>query len=146
MLLAARSLKNSDSDLKLDINGAELTGGFQARLTGDQVMNSPVVIKNLSADPVAAVITTVAAPSEPLAAGGDGFTIERTYYTLDGEEANVSQAKQNDRYVVVLHVNEANAWPSRIMVSDMLPAGFEIDNPGLASSPRLTAQPKATVI
>ena len=138
MVLAARSLKNGDSDLKLDINGAELTGGFQARLTGDQVVNSPVVVKNLSADPVSATVTTVAAPAQPLAAGGDGFTIERTYYTLEGEEANVSEAQQNDRYVVVLHINEANAWPSRIMVSDMLPAGFEIDNPGLVSSARLT--------
>ncbi|MEN9894556.1 MAG: hypothetical protein RIR97_408 [Pseudomonadota bacterium] len=137
MLLAARSLANGDTDLKLDINGAVLSGGFRAQMTGEQLAASPVVIRNLGTDPLKAVITTVAAPQQPLAAGGEGFSIERTYYTLDGEEANVSQAQQNDRYVVVLHVSQANAWPSRIMVSDMLPAGFEIDNPGLVSSARL---------
>ena len=89
-------------------------------------------------DPVSAVVTTVAAPAVPLPAGGDGFTIERTYYTLDGEQANVSEAKQNERYVVVLHVTESNAWPSRIIMTDLLPAGFQIDNPSLVDSAQLT--------
>ena len=84
--------------------------------------------------PVEAVVTTVAAPAQPLPAGGDGFTIERTYYTLDGTEANVTEATQNERYVVVLKINEENDWPSRVLVTDLLPAGFEIDNPGLVSS------------
>ena len=76
-------------------------------------------------------MTTVAAPAQPLPAGGDGFTIERTYYTLDGAEANVTEVKQNERFVVVLKVDENNDWPSRVLVTDLLPAGFEIDNPGL---------------
>ena len=138
MLLAARSLKGADTDLKLNVNGADLTGGFQARMTGPQISNNPVIVTNNSDDPVSAMITTVAAPAQPLAAGGDGFEIDRTYYTLDGEEANVTEAHQNDRYVVVLHINELNTWPSRILVTDMLPAGFEIDNPGLVSSARLS--------
>ena len=87
-----------------------------------------------SGEPVSAVVTTVAAPSQPLPAGGDGFSIERTYYTLDGQEANVSEAKQNERYVVVLKATETNDWPSRVLITDLLPAGFEIDNPGLVNS------------
>jgi uncharacterized protein YfaS (alpha-2-macroglobulin family) len=83
---------------------------------------------------VQAVVTAIAAPSEPLPAGGDGFTIERTYYTLDGSEANVTEVRQNERYVVVLKLHEDNEWPSRVLVSDLLPAGFEIDNPGLVDS------------
>ena len=58
-------------------------------------------------DPLQAVVTTVAAPAQPLPAGGDGFTIERTYYKLDGNEANVTEATQNERYVVVLKINAA---------------------------------------
>ena len=73
-----------------------------------------------------------------LPAGGDGFTIERTYYMLDGTEANVTEAKQNERYVVVLKIDEVNDWPSRVLVTDLLPAGFEIDNPGLVSSAELS--------
>ena len=80
----------------------------------------------------------MAAPVEPLPAGGDGFTIERTYYKLDGTEANVTEAKQNERYVVVLKVYEQNNWPSRLLITDLLPAGFEIDNPSLVSSAQLS--------
>ncbi len=50
---------------------------------------------------------------------------------------NVSQAKQNERYVVVLHVVANNDWPQRILVSDLLPAGLEIDNPSMVSSAQL---------
>ena len=55
-------------------------------------------------------------------------------YKLDGTEANVTEAKQNERYVVVLKVYEQNNWPSRLLITDLLPAGFEIDNPRLVSS------------
>ena len=34
----------------------------------------------------------------------------------------------------MLKVNEHNDWPSRVLVNDLLPAGFEIDNPRLVDS------------
>ncbi|HMQ58301.1 MAG TPA: hypothetical protein PKE65_07115, partial [Rhizobiaceae bacterium] len=81
------------------------------------------------------------APIQPLPAGGDGFTIQRRYFTLDGTETSVVQAKQNERYVVVLTVSELNVWPSRVLVTDLLPAGFEIDNPRIMGSAELANFP-----
>jgi uncharacterized protein YfaS (alpha-2-macroglobulin family) len=101
-------------------------------------MGHPLTVTNTTRQPLSAAVTTVAAPVTPLPAGGDGFTIERKYYTLDGEEANITQAQQNERYVVVLHVTETNDWPSRILVTDLLPAGFEIDNPSIVNSAQLS--------
>jgi uncharacterized protein YfaS (alpha-2-macroglobulin family) len=101
-------------------------------------MSNPITIANAAPSPLEAVVTTVAAPSQPLPAGGNGFEIERTYYNMDGTEANVTEATQNQRYVVVLKVNQLNDWPSRVVVTDLLPAGFEIDNPGLVSSADLS--------
>ncbi|MCA1406640.1 alpha-2-macroglobulin family protein [Ensifer sp. IC3342] len=138
MLLAARAIQGGDEDMKLDINGAARTGSYAARITGDALIEHPIVIRNNGTDAVSAVVTTVAAPAQPLSASGDGFTIERTYYTLDGAEANVSEARQNERYVVVLKVTESNDWPSRVLITDLLPAGFEIDNPSLVDSAQLT--------
>ncbi|WP_026619694.1 alpha-2-macroglobulin family protein [Ensifer sp. WSM1721] len=138
MLLAARAIQGGDEDMRLEINGAGRSGSYAARITGDALMEHPVVIRNNSADAVSAVVTTVAAPQQPLSAGGDGFTIERTYYTLDGVEANVMEARQNERYVVVLKVTESNDWPSRVLITDLLPAGFEIDNPSLVDSAQLS--------
>ncbi|UPA26172.1 alpha-2-macroglobulin family protein [Shinella oryzae] len=137
MLLAARSVKDADKNLKLEINGAEHAGGYAAQMTGKSLLENPLTIANRTGEPVSAMLTTVAAPADPLPAGGDGFAIERTYYTLDGEEANITEARQNERYVVVLKVTEHNDWASRIIVTDLLPAGFEIDNPSLVDSAKL---------
>ncbi|MDE1992520.1 MAG: alpha-2-macroglobulin family protein [Rhizobiaceae bacterium] len=137
MLLAARALQNGDDGLTLDVNGAAHTGTYMAQMSGDAIMGHPLTITNTTRQPLSAAVTTVAAPTTQLPAGGNGFTIERKYYTLDGEEANVSQAQQNERYVAVLHVTETNSWASRILVTDLLPAGFEIDNPSIVSSAQL---------
>ncbi len=138
MLLAARSVKDADKGLKLEVNGAPRDGGYAAQMTGKSLLEHPLTIANRTGEPVSAMLTTVAAPADPLPAGGDGFAIERTYYTLDGEEANITEATQNERYVVVLKVTEHNSWPSHIIITDLLPAGFEIDNPSLVDSAKLS--------
>ncbi|MBA4777718.1 MAG: alpha-2-macroglobulin family protein [Rhizobiales bacterium] len=138
MLLAARAVKGEDKDIRLDVNGDLQTGGFGKRMSGDELLAAPLKIANASADPVTAVVTTVAPPAQPLAAGGEGFTITRTYYSMDGEEVNPSEVTQNERYVVVLNVVPQNNWQSRILVTDLLPSGFEIDNPSLVNSAALS--------
>ena len=134
MLLAARAIREGSKDISLEVNGAPHSGNFSERVSGEELLANPITLTNVGKDPVEAVITAVAAPAQPLPAGGEGFTIERTYYRLDGTEANVTQATQNERYVVVLRIQELNDWPSRVLVNDLLPAGFEIDNPRLISS------------
>jgi alpha-2-macroglobulin len=138
MLLAARALQNGDESLRLSVNGAEHSGTLMSQMAGDVLIDHPLTVRNDSADTLSAAITTVAAPATPLPAGGDGFAINRTYYTMAGEEVNVSEVKQNERYVVVLDVTETNTWSSRIVVTDLLPAGFEIDNPSIVNSANLS--------
>lgn len=137
MLLAARALQQDDNGLKLDVNGAGKTGAYAATIPGDALLQAPMTLTNTGLDTVSAAITTVAAPVEPPAAGGEGFEITKTYYGLDGEEANVTEAMQNERYVVVLEVTEEDEWPAQLLVTDLLPAGFEIDNPSLVDSAAL---------
>ena len=138
MLLAARAINDNDSDIQLEIDGVPHSGSFARRIEGEELQATALKISNRGQQPVDAVITTVAAPADPLPAGGDGFTIERTYYSLDGEEANITEATQNDRYVVVLRIVENNDWPSRVVITDLLPAGLEIDNPRLIGSAELS--------
>ena len=84
--------------------------------------------------PLDAVISVSGAPITPEPAAEHGFTLERSFYTLDGEEADVSHAKQNDRFVVLLTVTEPQPQFARVALTDYVPAGFEIDNPRLVSS------------
>jgi uncharacterized protein YfaS (alpha-2-macroglobulin family) len=137
MVLAARALKNGDQDIRVTVNNEAKQGGFQTRVTGEDLTATPISVVNTSTEPVTAVLTSVASPKNPPEAGGDGFEISRAYYTLDGEEANVSEVKQNERYVVVVTVKTKNDINTRMMVTDLLPAGFEIDNPGLVNSASL---------
>ena len=81
-----------------------------------------------------AVVSVSGSPITPEPAASNGFKIERNYFTLDGKPADVSKAKQNDRFAVVLKITEAKPEHGHIMVSDYLPAGLEIDNPRLVSS------------
>jgi uncharacterized protein YfaS (alpha-2-macroglobulin family) len=141
MLLAARAIKEGNQAITLNINGSPHAGPYSTRITGDELMTQPITVANPGPDALEAVVTTVAAPAQPLPASGNGFEIKRTYYNLDGSEANVTEAKQNERYVVVLQINQLNNWASRVLVNVLLPAGFEIDNPRLVNSADLTNFP-----
>ncbi len=138
LLLAARAVDAGADAIKLEIDGTPHSGSFARRVTGQELLANPIAITNTGNDKVEAVVTTVAAPAQPLPAGGNGFSIERAYYDMDGNEVNVSEAEQNKRYVVVLKATELNAWPSRVLITDLLPAGFEIDNPHLVGSADLS--------
>ena len=137
MLLAARALAADGTDMRLGINGGAHSGGFSRRLRGEDLTREPLIVTNRSAYPVQAIVTTVAAPSEPPPAGGTGFTINRAYFNLDGTPANISGAVQNQRYLAVIQVEQRVDQASRIVVTDLLPAGLEIDNPRLVGSAEL---------
>ena len=137
MLMAARAETTANDHISLKVNEETKVGLFTHRVSGRDLAEEPVVITNQGVGPLRATITTVAVPSLPLPAGGNGFTIKRTYYRLNGEEANVSEVKQNERFVVVLKIMQLHDVPSRFIVTDLLPAGFEIDNPRLVGSSKL---------
>jgi len=80
------------------------------------------------------VVSASGSPVVPKPAASNGFTIERNFYALDGKPADLTKARQNDRFAVVLKITEPKPQFAHIMVSDYLPAGLEIDNPHLVSS------------
>jgi uncharacterized protein YfaS (alpha-2-macroglobulin family) len=137
MVLAARAIAAGNRSISVNVNGQAYAGAYETRLSGETIRDNPLTIVNQGVDPVDAVVTTIAAPAQPLSAGGTGFLINRSYYTLDGQPASISSVRQNERFLVVLQMREANAWPSRVVVTDLLPAGFVIDNPRLVGSAEL---------
>ncbi|MEQ8738040.1 MAG: hypothetical protein RID59_05675, partial [Hoeflea sp.] len=137
MVLAARAIAAGNRAISVNVNGKAYSGAYETRMSGEAIAADPLTIVNQGAEPVDAVVTTIAAPRQPLSAGGTGFEISRSYFTLDGQPVSISQARQNERYLVVLDMREANAWTSRVVVTDLLPAGFVIDNPRLVGSAEL---------
>lgn len=125
-LLAARALTETAAPA-VTLNGAAESGPL-VRLLGE----TPVAVKNTGPD-TTLTVTAYGTPQVPEAAGGNGYAITRSYYTLTGEPADPSSVKSGTRLVTVLEITPFANGQARLMVTDPLPAGFEIDNPNLLS-------------
>jgi alpha-2-macroglobulin len=137
MLLAARALAEQAKDTTLGVNGQPHKGPLNRVLTAAEIKDGVLTISNDGEAAVDAVVSVIGAALTPEPAVSKGFKIERTYYTLDGKKVDAlsatggsAQAKQSDRFVVVLKV-EALEEGGRILLVDRLPAGFEVENPRL---------------
>jgi uncharacterized protein YfaS (alpha-2-macroglobulin family) len=140
VLLAAHALGEDAKGLKLAVNGLPHQGQLVRALTPGELQSGPLTIANTGEIPAGAVVAVVGAALTPEPAIAKGFTIQRSYYTLDGKEVDlasakggVSKLKQNERLVVVLKV-EAMETGGRILLVDRLPAGLEIENPRIVDS------------
>ncbi|MCP4318032.1 MAG: hypothetical protein GY789_18925 [Hyphomicrobiales bacterium] len=138
MVLAARALQKTASSLNLRVDGEPVNGAFSRSVSGSDIAQNPIRVENGGTEPITAYVTAVAAPIEPPKAGGNGFAITRSYHDLDGNEVPVDTVTQNQRFVAVLSIKQAYGMPSRIVVTDLLPAGLEIDNPRLLDSAALS--------
>lgn len=127
-LLAANALLNR-SDGSLSLNGTPVQGPLVQVLQQDAV--TPVAIQNTGARNTVVTLTTFGVAAQPEPQGGNGYRIDRAYYTMDGELVQAAEVPSGTRLVVVLTVQPFNAGEGRLMVNDPLPAGFEIDNPNL---------------
>jgi uncharacterized protein YfaS (alpha-2-macroglobulin family) len=133
LVLAARAVTKQLNAISLAVNGEPRQGALYRSLPPDDLA-SPLAVANQGDGNVQAVISVSGAPLTPEPAAEEGFKIERKYYTLDGEPADPSKSRQNQRFVVVLKMTEPQPQFGRVIVADYLPAAFEIDNPRLVSS------------
>jgi len=132
MVLAARAL--AKETMSLDVGGQAVKTALFRSYKAGEASAQPVKITNTGDAPIQAVVSVSGSPVTPEPAASNGFAIERNYFTLDGNPADISKARQNDRFAVVLKITEPKPEFAHVMVSDYLPAGLEIDNPHLVSS------------
>jgi uncharacterized protein YfaS (alpha-2-macroglobulin family) len=130
-LLAANALIDRPGAEGITIDGKPADGPLVRVLDAGSV--TPVVVRNDGAD-TTVTVTTYGVPSEPEPAGGNGYAITRSYYTMAGEAVSLDRVTAGTRLVVVLEVTPFAYGEARLMVNDPLPAGFEIDNPNLMSA------------
>ena len=133
LVLAARALAKQLNAISLTVSGEARQGAFY-RSMGASDLTAPIAVTNQGEGNVQAVVSVSGSPLTPEPAAEQGFKIERSYHTFDGEKVDPSKAKQNQRFVVVLKMTEPQPQFGRVIVADYLPAGFEIDNPRLVSS------------
>lgn len=139
MLLAAAALIDDSKRTSFEIEGASVAGPLFKSYAGGAINASPVSITNLGDDDLEAVIATTGVTLAPEPAGGDGFAIDRAYFTPNGEAMDISAVAQNDRVVVVLTVTADGERDGQLMVVDPIPAGYEIENPNISASGNVAA-------
>ncbi len=128
-LLAARALIAAPGT-PLSVDGVPVLGPFVRVLEAETAVGA-LAIRNDGTAEEAMTLTTFGVPSEPEPAGGNGWQITRSHYTLDGEPADPATVSIGTRLVTVIEVRPFGPREARLMVNDPLPAGFEIDNPNL---------------
>jgi alpha-2-macroglobulin len=132
MALAAEALADHESASKFSIDGQPVKGALYRRFSGASVADSSIAVANAGKLPAQLAVSVSGAPVEPDPAVANGYSIERTFYKLDGTRIDsLQRIAQNERVVVSLKVTEAQARYARLLVVDRLPAGLEIDNPAL---------------
>ncbi len=134
MLLAAAALIEDAAGTQFEIEGASVAGPLFKEYSQATLEAAPVAIKNLGTDTLDAVLTTTGVTVAPEPAGGNGFTIERAYYTVDGEPTDIAAIGQNERIVVLLTVTADLGRDGNLLVVDPIPAGYEIENPNISAS------------
>lgn len=128
-LMAASALIDRPESSGIIIGGEPATGPLVRTISdGD----APLTVTNTGPDTVL-TLTTWGVPRTPEPAGGNGYAISRSYFTLDGAPVSVDSVTAGDRLVTVIEVTPFEDGESRLIVNDPLPAGFEIDNPNLIS-------------
>ena len=128
-LLAAHALIAASGADGITLNGAPADGPLVRVL--ESAASAPIAVANTGTQEVTLTVTSFGIPAEPEPAGGNGYAITRSYFTLDGLPATVASVPVGTRLVAVLEVTPFAAGGARLMISDPLPAGFEIDNPNL---------------
>jgi len=141
LVLAAQAVARDTQAMVLKVDGAERKGAFYRTYRDAALNDGSVTLANAGPAAVQAVVTVTGNPVEPEPVLSRGYTVERSYYRLDGSQVQPSGVRQNERLVVVLKVTEAEARQARVLLVDRLPAGFEIDNPRLVDSDTVAGLP-----
>jgi uncharacterized protein YfaS (alpha-2-macroglobulin family) len=133
LLRAQKALGIRKSKLSLSIDGTLYQKEEPFTTRADKLSTLPKIINQGDAalwydlSFVATPDPTHYAPQE-----NRGFSLEKQFYTLKGQPIDLSQVVRNSRIVVVLKGAIQERSIQHPLITDWLPAGFEIENPTLS--------------
>ncbi|MGE6180360.1 alpha-2-macroglobulin family protein [Aeromonas salmonicida] len=80
--------------------------------------------------------TLVGYPEQAPVRTSQGMSVTRSWFNADGKQLDPAKVKVGDLVVVRLNVSSEQTVPDALLV-EMLPAGFELENPALGTSIKL---------
>jgi len=133
LLRAQMALGIQKSKLKLTIDGSPYQSEKPFSAKADTLSALPKII-NQGTAALWYDLSFIATPDPThyTAQENQGFSIQKQFYTLRGQPIDLSQVVRNSRIVVVLKGLIQERSIQHPLVTDWLPAGFEIENPTLS--------------
>ncbi|MBI1212800.1 MAG: alpha-2-macroglobulin family protein [Alphaproteobacteria bacterium] len=130
MLLAAHAIEASTPPINVAVTGADASGTNTKVLRFNPEaaqVDAGIDVRNNGKHDVWRIVSVEGVPAQPLPASQSGVTLSKAILTMDGKPADLSQVKQNDRFIVAISGEMANTRAHLMALLDLLPAGFEIE-------------------
>ncbi|ALG72481.1 alpha-2-macroglobulin [Azospirillum thiophilum] len=134
LLLAAKALADRAAPMKLAIADQTVENAKPQFLRIDPA--APPAIRNLGGE-VRQTLSVAGVPDQPIGPEEQGMTIRRRLFDMAGRPVDPAGVRHNDLLVVILEGEVGDPLDHSVLVSDPLPAGFEIENVRLANSGQL---------
>lgn len=132
-LLAAHALVDRPAPEGLSIGGEAMSAPVLPVIDASALARAggSIEIRNDGTQAQMLTLTSFGIPAEPEPAAANGYRITRSHYSIEGQPVQLDAVASGTRIVTVVEVVPFEDRRGRLMVSDPLPAGFEIDNPNL---------------
>jgi len=131
MVLAARGVpRSAEITYRLD-GGPDVRVEHRALRFRPGDLEQVHVIENSGSRPIWITLMQEGAPKKPPAPADNGFSLTRSFYTLDGKKIDGGRLKQGQMVVVVLEGRVTDGAHHPALLVDPFPAGLEAENPRL---------------
>ena len=129
MLIAAHDLLKTAGTISVELDGKPTASDQPIQLAPDEAaLEKGIDVRNAGDKPIWSLVTIEGTPQAPEPAEAKGFTIERRFLTLAGDEVDPAELKQNDRIVVAISGTASDKEDHDAVVVNLLPAGWEIES------------------
>lgn len=129
VLLAAQALLRSAGAVELSIDGESIEDLPPAPSFTPAIaeLDDGVAYRNDGEGRIYRSLTITGAPQSAPPAANQGFELTKRTATREGQPADLSAVRQNDRLVVVISGRAQDRRTHPAIIADLLPAGFEIE-------------------
>ncbi|WP_421200889.1 alpha-2-macroglobulin family protein [Aeromonas enteropelogenes] len=120
----------------ISFSGSQSLSGSAALLLGAPEALAASTVTNEGKGSLYVQRTLIGYPEQAPARLSQGISVTRSWFNADGQRFDPARVRVGDLVVVRLNVSSESAVPDALLV-EMLPAGFELENPALGNSIKL---------
>ncbi len=117
--------------------GRDVAGGQDVRVDLGELREGAVMVRNTGKGPLYYTWQSSGVPADGAVAEADeGLTVRRAFFDAEGEAVSLEQVRQGEIVVVQVDV-AAESEVDNVVITDLLPAGLEVENAGLSTAQTL---------